>query len=270
MLPTLEGGGGGGRVLLSPEEMQYFLPQTRDSTFLFTPDEGKCALLKTGANVLLQTRGSVFYSWRKPMPYSRRGKVCFTHDESQCLTPDEGKCVLLKTKANVLLQTRESASYCRQMAMCHSRRRAIIISHSRRRAICFTLKKVVRFLNSDEGQCFYFLSRHSIKLFKNRERNNCWVLLVLFCLSVVWRCISTWRHQTPRSTSHHTVPRQQQQEILPWPSMSTDWNPIERIKDELDKRVRGKVNAPANVRGFFRALQQKWVAVPRHVTHNLT
>ena len=109
----------------------------------------------------------MLYSRREPMSYSRRGEVCFTQDESQCLTPDKGKCVILQTDGDVSLQ-KKGNNYFSLPAMGN-------MLHS---------QKVVRFLNSDEGQCFYFLSRHSIELFKNRERKNCWVLLLLFCLSV--------------------------------------------------------------------------------------
>jgi len=48
--------------------------------------------------------------------------------------------------------------------------------------------------------------------------------------------------------------------LLPWPSMSPDINPIEHLWDELDRRLRARVNAPANARELFQALQQEWNA----------
>ena len=37
-------------------------------------------------------------------------------------------------------------------------------------------------------------------------------------------------------------------QILPRPFMSPDLNPVEHVRDELDRRVQGRANAPANVR----------------------
>ena len=52
--------------------------------------------------------------------------------------------------------------------------------------------------------------------------------------------------------------------------MSPDLNPIERIRDKLDRHVQGRVNAPANVTELFQAHQQEWVAIAAQVIHNLT
>lgn len=57
--------------------------------------------------------------------------------------------------------------------------------------------------------------------------------------------------------------------VLPWPSMSPDMNPIEHLWDVLDRRVRARVNAPANVRELFQALQVEWAAIPAQTIRNL-
>ena len=65
------------------------------------------------------------------------------------------------------------------------------------------------------------------------------------------------------NTQHHTVPRQQQRpELSPWPSLSPDLDPNKHTGNELERRVRGTVDAPANVRELFQALKQYWVAIP--------
>ena len=44
--------------------------------------------------------------------------------------------------------------------------------------------------------------------------------------------------------------------------MSSDLNPNKHTWNELERRARGRVNAPANVRELFPALKQEWVAIP--------
>ena len=58
-------------------------------------------------------------------------------------------------------------------------------------------------------------------------------------------------------------------QVLPCLSMSPDLNANKHTKNELERRVRGRVNAPANVRELFQALQQAWVAIQARVIHNL-
>ena len=126
---------------------------------------------------------------------------------------------------------------------------------------------------------------HSHILFKNR---NVRFPVSFRASTVVGRCISTRRGQTPCSTPHHTVPRQQHRPHSPVPSLSPDQfkpnrthlervgqtrsrqsdrpcnrpncllpslspislNPIEHIRNELDRLVRGRMNAPAIVTIF--------------------
>ena len=82
--------------------------------------------------------------------------------------------------------------------------------------------------------------------------------------NVVWHCTSTRQRQIPCSKPHHTVPRQQH-----WPSMSPDVNPNKHNWNELQRRVRGRGNAPANEQELFQALKQEWVAIPAQVIRNL-
>ena len=56
-------------------------------------------------------------------------------------------------------------------------------------------------------------------------------------------------------------------QLLPWPS--TSLNPNNNSWNELERRVRGRANAPANVRELFQALRQERVAIPTPVVRNL-
>ena len=51
--------------------------------------------------------------------------------------------------------------------------------------------------------------------------------------------------------------------------MSPDSKPNKHAWNELGKRVRGRVNAPANVHELFQALKQEWVAIPAQMIYNL-
>lgn len=46
--------------------------------------------------------------------------------------------------------------------------------------------------------------------------------------------------------------------VMEWPSMSPDLSPIEHIWDELDRRVRARLNQPANLAQLQAALLQEW------------
>ena len=68
---------------------------------------------------------------------------------------------------------------------------------------------------------------------------------------------------------HHTVPRQQQRPWLPCPSLFPDLNPNKHTWNELERRVRSRGNAPANVRELFQALKQERLVIQAKVIHNL-
>ncbi len=55
--------------------------------------------------------------------------------------------------------------------------------------------------------------------------------------------------------------------VLPWPAVSPDLNPIEHIWDELGRRVRQR-HVPNNVNELANALLWKWNAVPNAVVQN--
>ena len=55
----------------------------------------------------------------------------------------------------------------------------------------------------------------------------------------------------------------------PWLPKFPDIKPIKHISDELDRRVPGRVNTPANLHELFQALQQEGVAILAQVIHNL-
>jgi transposase len=46
--------------------------------------------------------------------------------------------------------------------------------------------------------------------------------------------------------------------VLPWPSKSPDLNPIERLWDRLDKRVRQRQPPPQTLDQLRQVLQQEW------------
>ena len=84
----------------------------------------------------------------------------------------------------------------------------------------------------------------------------------IFCyfVSGMKRCMALYFDTTtPDPMQHATVLRENNVQILPWPSMSPDLNPIEHVWDELDRRIGGRENAPADVRELFhfQALKQE-------------
>ena len=58
-------------------------------------------------------------------------------------------------------------------------------------------------------------------------------------------------------------------QTIPWPDMSSDMNPIEHLWDELDRRLRQRDVAPANLRQLSFALREEWAAIPQQQIQRL-
>ena len=109
-------------------------------------------------------------------------------------------------------------------------------------------------------------------LFKTRNAFSFFFFFFFCCfISRIKRCMALYFNTIPdpmqHATSHSSLPTTTSK-ILLWPSMSKDLNPNKHTWNELERRVRGRVNAPANVRDLFQALPQEWVAIPEQVIDN--
>ena len=72
----------------------------------------------------------------------------------------------------------------------------------------------------------------------------------------------------PMQHANHTVPRQQQCQNSPLAFHVPRRNSNTLIWNELERRVWGRVNAPANALELSQALKQEWVAIPARVIPN--
>ena len=57
--------------------------------------------------------------------------------------------------------------------------------------------------------------------------------------------------------------------VMDWPSLSPDMNPIEHMWDELGRPVHGQLNPPQNVAELTQALQHHWAAIPQAMIRRL-
>ena len=64
--------------------------------------------------------------------------------------------------------------------------------------------------------------------------------------------------------------RQNGVNVMEWPAVSPDMNPIEHMWDELGRRVHERPNPPRNLRELGLALQQEWQNIPRRTVRRLT
>ena len=71
------------------------------------------------------------------------------------------------------------------------------------------------------------------------------------------------RPHTARTTQAFL--RQNNIDVLPWPSKSPDLNPIEHIWDELDRRVRTRQHQPNTLAELRTALTDEWNRLPQGV-----
>ena len=59
--------------------------------------------------------------------------------------------------------------------------------------------------------------------------------------------------------------RQQAVNVMPWPSVSPEFNPIEHLWNELGRRVRDHPVQPQNLQQIEVALNQEWARIPQNV-----
>jgi transposase len=57
--------------------------------------------------------------------------------------------------------------------------------------------------------------------------------------------------------------------VLPWPSKSPDWNPIESLRNHLDKRVHQRQPPPQTLDQLCQMLEQEWRTIPRNYIREL-
>lgn len=57
--------------------------------------------------------------------------------------------------------------------------------------------------------------------------------------------------------------------VLPWPGQSPDMNIIEHVWDELDRRVRSRLQRPSNLEGLWTALQEEWKGIDQNYIRRL-
>jgi transposase len=57
--------------------------------------------------------------------------------------------------------------------------------------------------------------------------------------------------------------------VLPWPSKSPDFNPIEHLWDALDRRVRQRQPQPQSLQQLVNALQDEWKNIPQQAIRTL-
>ena len=63
--------------------------------------------------------------------------------------------------------------------------------------------------------------------------------------------------------------RQNGVDVMDWPSLSPDLNPIEHLWDELGRRIRRRQRPPQTLRELRQALEQEWDNIPRATIRRL-
>ncbi|KAL0154167.1 hypothetical protein M9458_050525 [Cirrhinus mrigala] len=57
--------------------------------------------------------------------------------------------------------------------------------------------------------------------------------------------------------------------VLAWPAYSPDMSPIEHVWDALDRRIRQRVPAPANIQQLRTVIEDEWTNIPQATINNL-
>lgn len=82
----------------------------------------------------------------------------------------------------------------------------------------------------------------------------------------------TFQHDNARPhTARDTVNflNQNRINVINWPSLSPDLNPIEHLWDELGRRLRSRVRAPRNLAQLRQALLEEWNRIPLRTIRRL-
>ena len=108
---------------------------------------------------------------------------------------------------------------------------------------------------------------------KNQKKKTAYFFVFCFWLffsrikhSLALYFTTTMPDPVHHAASHSSSPTTTSK-ILSWSSTSPDLNLNKHTWNELETRVRGRVNAPENVRELFQALKQEWVAIPAQVIY---
>jgi hypothetical protein len=58
-------------------------------------------------------------------------------------------------------------------------------------------------------------------------------------------------------------------QVMEWPALSPDLNPIEHVWDQLDRRVRKRRNPPLTIQELTQALIEEWESIPQESLRRL-
>lgn len=64
--------------------------------------------------------------------------------------------------------------------------------------------------------------------------------------------------------------QQENVQVLPWPACSPDMNPIEHLRNHIDRAIRRRNNVPDNIAQLEQALVEEWNRIPNYVIRMIT